>query len=71
MRMAVRLLDYVMALDKKSPLTIEVDANSPFLDFLSSCSFTESEEDRKYRKANKEVVIIKMKRGTKKEEENE
>ncbi|SKC06491.1 hypothetical protein SAMN05660841_03966 [Sphingobacterium nematocida] len=70
MRMAARLLDYVMALDKKAPLTVEVNVNSPFLDFLTNCSFTESEEDRKFRKANKEVVIIKMKRGTKKEEEN-
>lgn len=70
MRMAARLLDYVMALDKKLPLTVEVYINSPFLDFLTNCSFTESEEDRKCRKANK-LSIIKLKRGTKKEEENE
>ncbi|MBL1411105.1 N-acetyltransferase [Sphingobacterium faecale] len=70
MRMAARLLDYVMDLDKKSPLTIEVDIKSPHVDFLENCSFIESKEDRKHRKDNK-LSIIKLKRGTKKEEEDE
>ncbi|MCY4780513.1 hypothetical protein ORI89_12695 [Sphingobacterium sp. UT-1RO-CII-1] len=68
MRMAARLLDYVMALDKKSPLTIEIDVKSPHVEYLENCSFIESKEDRKYRKDNK-LLIIKLKRGTKKEEE--
>lgn len=66
MRMAARLLDFVMALDKKAPLTIEVAVNSPSLDFLTNCSFIESKEDRKFRKDNK-LSIIKLKRGSKKE----
>ena len=70
MRMAARLLDYVMGLDKKAPLTIELDVKSPHVDFLENCSFIESKEDRKYRKDNK-LSIIKLKRGTKKEDENE
>ncbi|MFD2556030.1 hypothetical protein [Sphingobacterium tabacisoli] len=70
MRMAARLLDYVMALDKKAPLTVELDVKSPHVDFLENCSFIESKEDREYRKANK-LTTIKLKRGTKKEEENE
>ncbi|WP_270089976.1 hypothetical protein [Sphingobacterium sp. SYP-B4668] len=70
MHMATRLLDYVMDLDEKSPLTLEVDVNSPHVEFLTNCSFIESKEDRKYRKSNN-LSVIKLKRGTKKEDENE
>ncbi|GGH20277.1 hypothetical protein FAZ19_10005 [Sphingobacterium alkalisoli] len=66
MRLASRLLDHVMDLDKKTPLTVELSVDSPLVDFLYNCSFAESDEDRKFRIANK-LTTVKMKRGTDKE----
>lgn len=66
MRLASRLLDYARALNKKLPLTAELSVDSPMLDFLTNCSFSESKEDKEFRDKHK-LSTIKLKRGTEKE----
>ncbi len=60
-RLATRMVDFVVALDKTDPLVVEVPAVAPTLPFFEACGFKESEEDKKHREENK-IEIMRLSR---------